>query len=384
MRSISLDVGANYQSFKLGEITLTEISVPLQVVVPLSDQMSFSLGNIPVMVSRTAPDTSIIKVNNQLTSKVSDKTVNITTQTDTRVGFKYLFLDNRALLSLNLNIPTGKTKLNEDDFNVETQLGLGILKYRMPVFGQGFNLGGSFIYAIPITKRNILGLGVTFDYKSKYTPVTSVDYDPGEDYGVNLSYTYIPLSGVRFSFDAAFINFLKDKITFVASTGTEEKNINLEFQSGFKLNLVAQFNLQSGSIQHWLILQDRIRGKNKQQIATPNVVNNKVEWLYEWKDFTNGQQLEALYNLMIPLSPIFSVSALANVRMYGAGQDNWNGVVIESENSTIYGGGLGLRAMLMDNLGLDISGKYLTGKVKLQQEYNITGLELIAKLNFLF
>jgi hypothetical protein len=377
LKSISLDVGGNLQSWKVGDTKLTETSLPLQVVFPITEQMSISLSNIPVLISRTASDTTFDKQGNMQTA---DKKTTINSLTDTRIGLKYIFLDNKALLNLSVNIPTGKKDLEDESYGLSTQLGLGILKYRMPVLGQGLNVGGSFVYAIPLNKRNIVGFGLSYNMKSKFTPVKSVNYKGGDDYGLSLSYIYNPASGLKISLDAAYTNFMKDKISFTSLSDGVEKTIEMEFQSGYKINLVSQISLKTGPVQHWLVLQDKIRGKNQQQ--TLKVVDN--QFIYNWKDVTNGQQLETNYNFSVPLSNLLTLTGQALFRIYGGGQDNWNGIVIQSDNSTVFGGGAGLRIMLMDNISLDVSGKYLTGKIKIGKEYNASGFDAYAKFNFLF
>jgi hypothetical protein len=380
LRSISVDAGGNFQTWKVGDTKLSETSFPLQVVLPISDQMSVSISNIPVLISRTATDTAYEKVGNTITSSTSTNKTTLNTLTDTRIGFKYIFLNNKALLNLSANIPTGKKEMEDASFGLSTQLGLGILKYRMPVLGQGLNFGGSFIYAMPLNKRNILGFGLSYNVKTKYTPVKSVDYDAGDDYGVSLSYIYTPTSNLKMSCDAAYTNYAKDKISFTTLSSGVEKKIDMEFQSGYRINIVAQASLKTGAITHWLVFQDKIRGNNRQQ--TLKVIDN--DFFYDWKDVTNGQQFEASYNLTTPLTPYLTFSAQALLRMFGSGQDNWNGIVIQSDNSSVYGGGAGLRIQLMDNLGLDITGKYLTGKIKLGQEYDVSGFDVYAKFNILF
>jgi hypothetical protein len=388
LKSNTFDFGGNYQSFKIGETTLSEISFPVQLTIPITEKMSLSISNSYVLINRKSTD-SIIRIDRDQSGKALDTLLvpkenkkDLNTITDTRVGFKYLFLDNKGLLTLSLNLPTGKRDLEDTLFNIETQLGLGILKYRIPLLGQGFNAGGSFVYALPLNRKNILGLGAFFNYKTKYKPVNSVDYTPGSDYGFSFSYIYQPSFNLRMNFDASYSIFSKDKISFVSVSGNTEKNVDLDFKAGSKINLIAQLFMKTGSFQHLLFVQERLIGNNMQQSVEIDPVTHNIKYIDN--DVSNGQQLDAAYNITFPLSAYISLNAQLFGRVYGAGQENWNGIIIETGASNVFGGGLGLRFSLFDNLNLDITGKYLTGKISLEKDLDLSGMDVSAKFNFLF
>jgi hypothetical protein len=388
LRSNLLDFGGTYQSFKIGETTLTETSLPIQFTLPITDKMSVSVSNAYVLINRKATD-SVIRVNRDLSGKALDTvmvpketTRDLNTITDTRIGFKYLFLDNKGLLNIMVNLPTGKKELEDTAFNIETQLGLGMLKYRIPLLGQGFNVGGSFVYGLTLNKKNILGFGAFFNYKTKYKPVQSVDYTPGSDYGFSISYIFQPSNNLKLNFDANYGMYSKDKISFISVSGNTEKKIDLDFQAGNKITLVGQFLLRTGSINHLLYVQERLIGNNKQQTIEVDPVTREFKFIDN--DVKNGQQLDVVYNMNFPLSTYITLNAQLLGRVYGAGQENWNGIIIETGSSNVYGGGLGLRINIFDNLNFDIFGKYLSGKINIEKEMDLTGMDVSAKFNLIF
>jgi hypothetical protein len=236
-----------------------------------------------------------------------------------------------------------------EEFDVETQLGLNILKFRMPILGQGFNTGASLVFAIPLFKSNTLGIGGSYQYKSEFEPInltpiksdTSLKFDPGDEIGVNISYVYDPNSYFNLSFDLMYNIYSRDKIN------------NTEiFQSGNRISILAQLFFLTNSLRHTLVLQDKIRSANSQLIDN------------QWFETNNGQQIDALYDLTIPINSYFSLAVQGSARYYGAGQENWNGIIINTGNSLIYGGGLFLQLWIRNIRKISYRKPRITGKIQ--------------------
>ena len=114
------------------------------------------------------------------------------------------------------SLPTGVTKLTENELTVATILSESSFDYRVPVFGQGTNANLRLAYAYAAQRRLILGFGASYVYKGEYQPASitgfSEKYDPGDEVSVNAGLDYTSFSKTdRFSFDLTVTNYLPDK-----------------------------------------------------------------------------------------------------------------------------------------------------------------------------
>lgn len=368
-----IDLGVDHQYYRLGDMTLAETSFPLQFVYPLSEKISLNINNTPVIISREYPDEK--NSYNHITNKIS-------TITDTYIGLKYLFPDNNGLLNLYLGLPTGKKSFLDEEFNTALYLGIIVLNYRTQVLGQGLGAGGSFIYSIPLNESHKFSLGVLYNLKTKYTSLKSrfqeIDNVLGNDIGFSLSYTFIVSSSLRFSIYSIYSTFMKDRISY-KTFDLNSNTIENEYQSGDKLNITTQMNYQTGIVNHNLILQNRIKGKNKSRTFDSSILTTPA-----WFEVGNEPQIEGSYNANVYLNSSFSLLAQAQFSMCGSVQNNWHGVIIKTNRSSILGGGVGISYYPTQIFGIKALGKYLNGKVKFGQEKerDVKGFDILVSLNF--
>lgn len=132
-------------------------------------------------------------------------TVEISSPTDTTVSLTgtYLALAGiQPFLSLNVNIPTGRSVINGSSSS--TQMDADLVP--TPVFGEGWNIGPTFGLNIPLSQSLVGTLAVgytnrgTYDRVGTFSPITStpgvVNYDAGDVVTLNGAVGY---SGDRVS-----------------------------------------------------------------------------------------------------------------------------------------------------------------------------------------
>lgn len=126
-------------------------------------------------------------------------TVKFSSPTDTTVGVTgsyFGWAGIQPFLSLNVNIPTGRTIINGTSSNTKTDADL----VPTPVFGEGWNFGPTFGVNLPINESLIASLGAGYTNRGAYDragifdPITTtpgtVNYDPGDVVTVNSSIGY--------------------------------------------------------------------------------------------------------------------------------------------------------------------------------------------------
>jgi hypothetical protein len=349
---VYIEAGAGYQSYKSNDTTLSALYFPITVMIPFNDELSVTITNNPYMVTRKLPSGDV-KVNHL---------------SDTKLNLRYIFLDKRALLNLNANIPSGKTKLELDEFDVFTDLSMGVLKYKVNTLGEGFNIGLGFNYAFSLSKKSTVGAGLSYNNRMEYQPINyeriqkgiEFKYDPSDEIGINLSFFSLLSSELHFSADAYYVTYSNAKIN----------SINV-FEPGSMTSIMIGVVFEPGIWQHTLLLNGRIYGDNKQKRSE------------EWSQFKSSYQLDLDYKLARNIYDNINIFGLFQARMYGEHQDNWNGVIYTVDKSSMLSFGAGLKIPIMP-VNITASAKYNSGTIKMQEDMNLSGIDLSIKLSYAF
>ncbi len=162
---------------------------------------------------------------------------------DTYLRSNYVLQEDRAMVSLGIGVPTGKTELNEKERNLTSLLSYNAFKFRTPVFGQGLTISAGGMYAYPINDKFTVGAGVNYVYRGryKYTKYLKDSYDPGDQVGANIGFDYLILPVLRSNFDVVFNYYTADKL----------QNTKM-FVSGPKLALKLGVQYQASFGHLWL------------------------------------------------------------------------------------------------------------------------------------
>ncbi len=155
-----------YQRFSDDDTSISEVSVPLSLYLPLGKSLSVSLRSNYATVSGDDLAT---------TSGIGD--VQVTTSYFQPLGAASL------VASLGLNATTGASALSFEEFRTATLASQTVYDLRVPTFGQGIRIAPALTLAFPAGDRAALGVGLAYHYRGPYEPLRDVgdQYDPGEE-----------------------------------------------------------------------------------------------------------------------------------------------------------------------------------------------------------
>ncbi len=191
----------------------------------------------------------------------------------------------RLVLSLGLNIPTGKSELTAEEFATSMLLSSPALSWSTPGFGQGFNVQPGAVWAIPFSENVVGGIGVAYYYKGAFTTIKGYEeFDPGDEIAVTGGIDFQLAEATNLSADVLFTMYGSDKL------GSEEV-----FKAGEKIVVSAQFNKALGQNELTILGRYRTRGKGETGFAGSLVSAdeasepNQVDILGQYSIFINKQ-----------------------------------------------------------------------------------------------
>ena len=332
-------LGGWQQEWKLkDEGNVVEQSAPLSLSVPLSDRVLVSVANAPAISTLDSMKLQGI--------------------TDTRVGFSYVVPGDKVWINGGASLPTGVTKLTENELSVATVLSESAFDYRVPVFGQGTNANLGFAYAYAAQRRMILGFGASYVYKGEYQPASisgySEKYDPGDEVSVNAGLDYTTFSKAeRFSFDVTVTNYLPDKL--------DGQNF---IQSGLRFMTFAVYSLKWGPITH--LLQFRTRLRTQSQLFNSGVAES----------YKSSQHYEVQYTASWLATKWCDLSGILEGKYHTGDQIPFGVGIYETGKAQLASVGGEAGFTLASWFGVAFDAKYGIGSVVIENvKNNVTGIE---------
>jgi hypothetical protein len=329
-------IGAGYQSWEQENgKPIQQIVTPISVFYPVNDQFFFNISNTPV-------------------SSTFDS-LTMSGASDTWIKTTYVTENERMMFNVGLGVPTGKTRLSQEQFYLTRMLSEQALRYRVPVYGQGISVKAGVGIAHPINQNTITGFGINYIYKAPYEllNVDSTEFDPGNEIniiaGVN---TKVGRKGTL-SFDAVYTLYETDFFN-----GKELVD------AGSKIILSASLMFPTKRGPLFAALKYRQRGKN-QFYAYQNMAAYSKQSIGDQIDFNAYWQFHKWTQ--------GSVAFMVDAREYSTNEDNVGG-------ATLYGGGLRVQQALSLQTVLQVQAKYLTGTLFYTNEISISGFDVLARL----
>ena len=318
-----------YQSWSLkGRPDFSELSFALSLYLPIGEDFGISLRGARANAGGDV-------------SKVSGFT-------DTQLGLSYRWEALNVVLSLGVNLPSGKRKLTREEFETSSLLSKNIFTLQVPNFGQGLNINPRLIWAFPISDDVVMGLGASYQYKGKFRPLATVDeYDPGDEFLLTGGLDLRLGEAAKFSSDIIVTIYGRDKI------GSKQV-----FMSGKKI--VANIQFVRYFEHNELRVQARYRTRSKGQIAAGGI-------LVPEEERTEPNQFEFLTGFNIRFSENFSARLLVEGIFHEETPAVFSGI-------KLYGGGIAPEVSLSPTLKIPARVKYQYGKMK--NEEKISGLEI--------
>ena len=320
--------GTYFQSWKLNESTRTvkldQWALPINCFIPLGDNYE-----LRILASAASTDLNGLGEKNNLIGL-----------NDTKIEVAGSFLDDRFLISMGANIPSGTKSLKTEEMKVAQYLCLDYLNLPVKSFGEGLNLNLTTASAIH-WKDLVFGIGVGYQYNGTYQPYDNFsEYKPGDrihlTFGVSSYLDEIKLTG-----DLTYFIYQADK-----------QSGNKIFKDGNELDIKGSFLYNDKRFSAAVNTRFIIRASDKRYGVSE----------FNPEDFKNhGDDLRLSTSLSYQVMPKIKLIGQAETKLimeydYPHSDPFYLGA------SHIIGFGGGLKYILKDNFDLDLLGKIFDGK----------------------
>jgi hypothetical protein len=335
--------------------TISQQSSPIILSLPVANRMLIS-------ITTSGMNTSTSGMHASSTAK-TDSSINGII--DTRISLSYVLPGDKLWLTAGASLPTGKTKLDQTELQMTSLISQTAFNYKVPTFGQGVSGNLGLVYAGTITRRMVLGIGASYNFKAEYEPINinpNPKYNPGDEVSGNFGLNYISYSkSARLSMDLTATYFLKDKINDLE-----------KYQSGPRAIGLISYSLKTEKFSH--LLQTRFR------YHLPNKALGTLTTEYQ-----SSIQIETQYSVTTPVNEWLTGTIAGEYKLYSADQTVIGGVVVETGKAGIvsFGGDAGF--LFSDIIYPTISVRYSTGTFVYEgASYNVSGIEagLGLKISF--
>lgn len=277
--------------------------------------------------------------------------VNLNGISDTKIKASYSMFDNRFLLTLGANLPTGKAELDQKELEVANFLYNEVLGFRVNKLGTGLDINAGIAIAMD---SGPYGISVSTSYlrRGSYTNVTgnTSDYKPGDELGIVTALDLITDKAV-FNGDLSYTRY-----------GSDEINGTKSFKEGDELKGKILVTFRLDPVILGLSLADSIRMKN--QIASSNITLTTEE------NNSHGNKLDAsligqyLITRQLSISPLTGITFLANNGYGKSGAFVWNA-------------GGSIQFAPNRNASFSLNAKYLKGNME-SGDIDVSGYEVGA------
>ncbi len=346
-----ISMSAGQQEWKLADLgKLRQQSLPVSIAVPLGNRILFSVSNSP--------------------ASAKHDTTTVQGLVDTKISMSYVVPGDKVWVNGSVSVPTGKTKLTPIEAQVTKLIAQSALGYRVPVFGQGLNANLGFAYAYSVSRRFVIGIGSSFLYKNKYTPIVipgnssaKFEYDPGEEISGNIGFDYTTQSkATRISFDATGTYYFPDKLN----------NVKI-FLSGIRGMGFLVLSQKWGITTHAVQLRGRFRSQNTVYDTTSS------------SKYKSAQHYEAQYSLSFAVARWLSLTAYGESKNYTSDQFPLNGAIIETGTAKVNSGGIDCGIPISSLFYFSFGGRYNIGKITIDNiERSVSGIEFNGGLRVSF
>lgn len=142
---------------------------------------------------------------------------------DTWIQINNVLWQEKLMLNIGLGIPTGKTRLDSTQFAITKDLSQTILRYQVPLYGQGLIGRFGFAMAFSIVPSLVAGFGGQFLYRAPFHPVQYIygqtvglekvydkEYNPGEEVSVNAGLDYRLGDEMKIMLDIIYTHYWND------------------------------------------------------------------------------------------------------------------------------------------------------------------------------
>lgn len=322
--------GLIYKRYSFGSTypikNVEQIAVPIGIVIPVAPQFTVDIGTY--YASTTTHDTA---------ANASHKLDGFT---DTQLRGSYVFGNDRLVLSLMLNLPTGKEKQTLEQVGVASAVSSNFLLFPVASYGNGFSGTLGAAVAVPAGSWN-LGISASGRLSAKYHPysdtaLANLEYKPGFEGRVRVGADHL-IGASRLSLGFTLSTFSNDQssgdIGGASAIGSYTPSTRYISQA----SLTSPIGANTLVIYAW----DYYRAASKSDSGTGASKENV---------FTAGAQLG------FPAGPKVTIQPLVEARVLGAAPSNGSGF--------LFGFGATANLLVAPRFSLVPGGRYDTGHVK--------------------
>lgn len=332
--------GAGLQTWSKGDgESMTQTAFPMALVLPLSNRFQLTIVHTPGLSWRN----------------IQEFVQKLHGLSDTWIQGAAVLMDERLLLNFGMGIPTGKTRLTNDEYSVSRSwLSRNIFKFNVPTYGQGFCGRLGMAMALPLAKRLVLGFGGQYLYRTPYHPafitytvadeirVSDKEFQPGDELNAHAGLEFGIGGNFKCTLDAVYSHYYRDMQEGVEVYGPGDRLTG-------HLGVFYRF---SQNYYVWSRLVYRQQGKNEvlQGLTMQDEPRN-----------TNGDQLEFSFTAKIVHFQRGELLFMLDSRFEDANDAG-------KRADLIVGGGIGAIYRIWEGIHLDFQFKYYDGYYHLWNE----------------
>lgn len=176
---VSARVAPQYHSYDVhspANLKISEFSIPVFVLVPVSPALSFDIG------------TAYAHANVRQTTSGQVTASSVSGLTDTQIRANYTFGNDFVVVTGGINLPTGESTVSQRQLVAASLIGSDFLAFPITNMGTGFGGTAGAAVARPIGDWNA-GFGASMRHAASYDPFdanggAALHYQPGNEYRV--------------------------------------------------------------------------------------------------------------------------------------------------------------------------------------------------------
>jgi hypothetical protein len=251
--------GLSFQS-GLGVKSITEVAVPFVVVWPTSPSLSFDLGGRYATVSY-APE--------------AGATSTLSGLTDIQARGVYQLVPDIAVLTVAVNLPTGKAQLDSTELPVAGAIASDMIPFPVANFASGFNVTSGLALAVPVAGWAV-GAAGSYRVNGTFTPLADTTACPVS--GGKASCGYKPGGEFRLRVGAdRIVGQSRLSLGFtVSSFGEDQYGSSPIFQSGTRYIGEGSWTFPIGNVGLSLYAWDLYRSPGTEPVAGTTTVKRNV------------------------------------------------------------------------------------------------------------
>jgi hypothetical protein len=298
---------------------IRQMAFPLSVFLPLQDNFEARL-----FVADAVNNVEMSGLSNDLSG-----------MSDVRVQLAHSFSEDRLLLSLGLNLPTGKKKLNPDSKRgVIEVLSRDYLILPFRRYGEGFGLNLLFGGATQIGKF-MCGASATYQFNGGYEPYEGEgDYSPGNMFSLSAN-TNVIFDRIIYTADFIYSTFTSDRLD-----GRDIYKLAPQFDG----RLTATFNDEPYSTQ--VGLRFLLRGRNTRYDFASGAIESQLK--------KYGNEVSAYARVVYTTGAQWQIAPFIESRKISASEEYLT-------ESSVFSFGLNIGKEFDKNFIFDGGVRYFTG-----------------------